>query len=227
MIPFAFSVTYRGTPSCSVLSDSTTAQARVGLSQIPRVAISSASRWPSSIPCSIESTPAVMHRRAPPAFEACAQTRRPLRCASSIAAEISGAVIWTSDTASRGVAVPPVVMSFSQSAPARISIRAARRTPSSPSASTLSLAPWPPLTAIARPDRIRRGPATTPDSTASRRAKMPWWGKPQSRSVVMPAAQRVAEPAGDPEDVVRDTECLTRDVMAVPAKSGEVDVGVH
>ena len=102
---------------------------------------------------------------------------------------------------SYGEATPPDIMIFTWSQPWRISSRTVLRTSAVPSAMAIAkasalqqwhLAPksvlrrpslWPPVGPIARPAMNRRGPSTSPCSTA---ALMPQSAPPVSRTVVKP-----------------------------------------
>ena len=104
----------------------------IGTSRSSRRSIASSS---STDPCSIERTPArtaCLTARAP---WACAiAPRMPASSASSKAARSSASVNCTASTESDADITPPLAMILSQSAPARIWSRAARRTASGPSA---------------------------------------------------------------------------------------------
>ncbi len=98
-----------------------------------------------------------------------------------------------------GEAMPPLAITFTKSAPARSSSRAARRTASTPShrrpmaptrcwnqprsSARWRLSQCPPVWLSALPEITSRGPATTPAACASTRPRS---APPTSRTVVKP-----------------------------------------
>ena len=71
----------------------------------------------------------------PASPSACADSRKPIRCASSATADSSASVSCSGSGSSSSFERAPVVMTLMKSAPARICSRTARRMSSGPSAS--------------------------------------------------------------------------------------------
>ena len=141
----------------------------------------------SSEPCSIESMPARKAFLMPSVPIACAATRRPWRCASSIAAESSSGVNWAFPGTAPLVSTPPVAMSLMQSAPSHICSRTALRASQGESTARPIGQPWPPVMQSTAPEARIRGPGTRPSSIASRTSAAMWFELPTSRIVVTPA----------------------------------------
>ena len=182
----AFSTAYAGTSSA--WSTMPRIAEIVGTWNVPRSFISRAPSAESIEPCSIESTPARIARTIPSGPIACAPTTRLHECASSTAASSSSCVNAVKSWVIPGVSTPPVATSLIAVAPARISSRTARRSPSGPSTSRANpiWCPCPPVIVSARPAARILGPASRPRSTP----RATWITEsprpPRSRTVVTP-----------------------------------------
>ena len=153
-----------------------------------RLAIISSSSGSSSryAPCSMESTPASTAARKPSPPSAWHITRRPRLCASSTSASSSARSKSVSFGPSPAVELaPPVVAVLTTSAPAPTISRTLPRIASAPSAtphgrplsspagglypSGLTRSAMPPVGVMKPSATCRRGPGTSPSSTAMRK----------------------------------------------------------
>ena len=107
--------------------------------------------------------------------------------AASTAAENSASVSSQGPGSGPGELTPPEAISFTTSAPSRMTVRTPRRISSGPSHCRAMEPPWPAVTEMERPVVSTLGPWTRPWSMASRMPREQPLTLPRSRQATTPA----------------------------------------